>query len=118
MPGAVVHCCVLCCSLSCAVARCWVWLSAVVFWWHVSVPLSLSGRVACFPVVGVVCGGALLPCAVFCGAVLLCGAVLSCSAVFLRRCLCLLYLFSLKNRCKTRKNIFPLCFLFCLLELK
>ena len=40
---------------------------------------------------GVVCLGAPLPCVVFCGAVLSCGGVLSCSAVFLRRCLCLLF---------------------------
>ena len=110
-PGAVVCCCVLCCCLWSAVARCWVWLSAVVIWWHVLLPMSPSSRVACFPVVGVVCAGALLPCAVFCGAVLSCGAVLPCSAVFLRRCLCSLFLFSVKNRCKTRKNIFsPLFF--------
>ena len=75
--------------------RCWVWLSAVVFWWRFLVSLSLSGRVACFPEVGVVCCGALLPCAVFCGAVLSSGAVQSCSAMFLQRCLCLLFLFSL-----------------------
>ena len=55
--------------------------------------VSLSGRVACFPVVSVVCCGVLLPCVVFCGAVLWCGAVLSCSAVFWRCCLCLLFLF-------------------------
>ena len=40
---------------------------------------------------GVVCLGALLPCVVFCGAVLSCGGVLSCSAVSLRPCLCLLF---------------------------
>ena len=40
---------------------------------------------------GVVCHGVLLPCVVFCGAVLSCGGVLSCSAVCLRRCLCLLF---------------------------
>ena len=74
--------------------------------------MSPSSRVACFSVVGVVCAGALLPCAVFCGAVLSCGAVLPCSAVFLRRCLCLLFLFSVKIRCKTRKNIF-FPFVFC-----
>ena len=102
-----MRCCVLCFNLRCAVARCWVWQSAVVFWWRVSVPVSLSGRVASFPVVGVVYCGALLPCAVFCGAVLSYGAVLSCSAVFLQRCLCLLFLFSLRNHCKTRKNIPP-----------
>ena len=112
-PGAVVHCCVLCCCLWCAVAHCWVWLSAVVFWWPVSVPVSLSGCVARFPVVGVVCCGALLPGAMFCGALLSCGAVQSCCAVFLRSCVCLLFLFSLKNRCKARKNGFPLRFLFC-----
>ena len=46
--------------------------------------------VACFgvgvPVVGVVCCGALLPCVVFCGAVVSRGAVLLCSAVVLRCC--------------------------------
>ena len=40
----------------------------------------------CFPVVGVVCCGALLSCVVFCGAVLSRGAVLLCSAVVLRCC--------------------------------
>ena len=83
-PRAAVRCCVLCCCLWCAVARCWVWLSAVVCWWSVSLSVSLTGRVACFPVAGVVCCLALLPCVVFCGAVLSCGAGLSCSAVFSR----------------------------------
>ena len=89
-PGAVVRCCVLCCFLWCAVVRCWVWWPVIVCWWRVSVSVSLSGRVVCFPVVGVVCCGALLSCVVFCGAVLLRGAVLSRSAVVLRCCLCLL----------------------------
>ena len=85
-PGAVVRCCVLCCFLWCAVVRCWVWWPVVVCWWRVSVSVSLSGRVGCFPVVGVVCCGALLSCVVFCGAVLSRGAVLLCSAVVLRCC--------------------------------
>ena len=85
-PGAVVRCCVLCCFLWCAVVWCWVWWPVVVCWWRVSVSVSLSGRVVCFPVVGVVCCGALLSCVVFCGAVLLRGAVLLCSAVVLRCC--------------------------------
>ena len=85
-PGAVVRCCVLCCFLWCAVVRCWVWWPVVVCWWRVSVSVSLSGRVVCFPVVGVVCCGALLPCVVFCGAVLSRGAVLLCSAVVLSCC--------------------------------
>ena len=85
-PGAVVRCCVLCCFLWCAVVRCWVWWPVVVCWWRVSVSGSLSGRVVCFPVVGVVCCGALLSCVVFCGAVLSRGAVLLCSAVVLRCC--------------------------------
>ena len=85
-PGAVVRCCVLCCFLWCAVVRCWVWWPVVVCWWRVSVSVSLSGRVVCFPVVGVVCCGALLSCVVFCGAVLPRGAVLLCSAVVLRCC--------------------------------
>ena len=89
-PGAVVRCCVLCCFLWCSVVRCWVWLPVVVSWWRALVSVSLSGRVVCFPVFGVVCSGALLPCVVFCGAVLSRGAVLSCSAVALRCCLCLL----------------------------
>ena len=89
-PGAVVRCCVLCCFLWCAVVRCWVWWPVVACWWRVSVSVSLSGRAVCFPVVGVVCCGALLPCVVFCGAVLLRGAVLLCSAVVLRCCWCLL----------------------------
>ena len=70
--------------LWCAMVRCWVWWPVVVCWWRVSV--SLSGRVVCFPVVGVVCCGALLSCVVFCGAVLSRGAVLLCSAVVLRCC--------------------------------
>ena len=85
-PGAVVRCCVLCCFLWCAVVRCWVWWPVAVCWWRVSVSVSLSGRVVCFPVVGVVCCGALLSCVVFCGAVLSRGAVLLCSAVVLRCC--------------------------------
>ena len=52
--------------------------------------VSLSGRLVCFPVVGAVCCGALLPCVVFCGAVLSRGAVLLCSAVVLRCYLCFL----------------------------
>ena len=40
---------------------------------------------------GVVCLGVLLPCVVFCCAVLSCGVVLSCSAACLRRCPCLLF---------------------------
>ena len=85
-PGAVVRCCVLCCFLWCAVVRCWVWWPVVVCWWRVSVSVSLSGRLVCFPVVGVVCCGALLSCVVFCGAVLSRGAVLLCSAVVLVCC--------------------------------
>ena len=92
VPGAVVRCCVLCRVLWCFVVWCWVWLPTVVLWWRVSVSVSLCRRVACFPVVGVVCCGALLPCVVFCGAVLWCFAVLSCSAVFWRCCLCSLSL--------------------------
>ena len=85
-PGAVVRCCVLCCFLWCAVVRCWVCWPVVVCWWRVSGSVSLSGRVVCFPVVGVVCCGALLSCVVFCGAVLSRGAVLLLSAVVLRCC--------------------------------
>ena len=97
--GAVLHCAgalALCCScgacccwrlvLWCAVVRCWVWWPVVVCWWRVSVSVSLSGRVVCFPVVGVVCCSALLSCVVFCGAVLSRGAVLLSSAVVLRCC--------------------------------
>ena len=97
--GAVLRCAgalALCCScgacccwllvLWCAVVRCWVWWPVVVCWWRVSVSVSLSGRVVCFPVVGAVCCGALLSCVVFCGAVLSRGAVLLCSAVVLRCC--------------------------------
>ena len=97
--GAVLRCAgalALCCScgaccwwrlvLWCAVVRCWLWWPVVVCWWRDSVSLSLSGRVVCFPVVGVVCCGALLSCVVFCGAVLSRGAVLLCSAVMLRCC--------------------------------
>ena len=89
-PGAVVRCCVLRCFLWCSVVRCWVRRPVVVCWLCVSVSVSLSGRVVWFPVAGVVCCGALLPCVVFCGAVLSRGAVLLCSAAVLRCCLCLL----------------------------
>ena len=89
-PGAVVRCCVLWCFLWRSVVRCWVWRPVVVCRWCVPVSVSLSGRLVCFPVVGVVCCGALLPCVVFCGAVLSRDAVLLCSAVVLRCCLCLL----------------------------
>ena len=85
-PGAVVRCCVLCCFLWCAVVRCWVCWPVGVCCWRVSVSVSLSGRVVCFPVVGVVCCGALLSCVLFCGAVPSRGAVLLCSAVVLRCC--------------------------------
>ena len=54
-PGAVVRCCVLCCFLRCAVVPCWVWWPVIVCWGRVSVSVSLSDRVVCFPVVGVVC---------------------------------------------------------------
>ena len=72
----------------CAVAG--AWWPVVVCSCRVSVSVSLSGRVVCFPVVGVVCCGALPLCVVFCGPVLSRGAVLLCSAVILRCCLCLL----------------------------
>ena len=85
-PGAVVRCFVLCCFLWCAVVRCWVWWPVVVCWWRVSVSVSMSDRVVCFPVVGMVCCCALLPCVVCCGAVLSRGAVLLCSAVMLPCC--------------------------------
>ena len=88
--GAVVRCCVLCCFLWCSVVRCWVWRPVGVCWPCASVSVSLSGRVVWLPVGGVVCCGALLPCVVFCRAVLSRGAVLLCSAVVLRCCLCLL----------------------------
>ena len=79
-------CCCWCLVLWCAVVRCWVWWPVVVCWWRVSVSVSLSGRVVCCPVVGVVWCDALLSCVVFCGAVLSRGAVLLCSAVVLRCC--------------------------------
>ena len=56
------------------------------------VVLSLSGRVACRPVVRRGVSWFSLPCVVFCCTVLSCGGVLSCSAVCLRRCLRLLFL--------------------------
>ena len=90
--GALAVCCLCgaCCCwrlvLWCAMVPCWVWWPVVFCWWRVSVSVSLSGRVVCFPVVGVVCCGALLSCVVICGAVLLRGAVLLCSAVVLRCC--------------------------------
>ena len=70
---------------------CWVWWPVVVCWWCLSVSVSLLGRVVCFPVVGVVCCGALPPCVGFCCAVLSRGAVLLCSVVVLRCCWCLLF---------------------------
>ena len=76
-PGAVVRCCV---------SRCFLWWPVVVCWWRVSVSVSLSDCVVCFPVVGVVCCGALLSSVVFCGALLPRGAVLLCSAVVLLCC--------------------------------
>ena len=85
-PGAVVCCWVLCFFFWCAVVRCCVWWPVVVCRWRVTVSVSLSDRVVCFPVAGVVCCGALLPCVVCCGAVLSRGAVLLCSAVVLRCC--------------------------------
>ena len=88
-PGAVVCCCVLCCFLWFAVVRCWVCRPVVVCWWRVSVSVSLSGRVVCFPVVGVVCCGALLSCVVFCGAVLPPPPPLLCVAVFVAPAWCL-----------------------------
>ena len=88
-PDAVVRCWLLCCFLWCAVVRRWVLLPAVVFWWRVSVSVSLSGRVACFPVVGrravatcspVLCPVVLCCCVVLCLRVLVsfCGAVCCC----------------------------------------
>ena len=88
--GAVVCCCVFCCFFWYSGVQCWVWWPVVVCWWRVSVSGSLSGRVVCFPVFGAVYCGALLPCVMFCGAVLSRGAVLSCSAVVLQCFLCLL----------------------------
>ena len=82
--------CGACCCwrlvLWCPVVRCWVWWPVVVCWWRVSVSVSLSVRVVCFPVFGVVCCGALISCVMFCGAVLSRGAVLLCSPVVLRCC--------------------------------
>ena len=75
-PGAVVRCCVFSCCLWFAVARCWLWLSAVVFLWRVAVSVSLSGRAACFPVVAVVCCEPCSP--VSCSVLLCCRLVLSC----------------------------------------
>ena len=91
VPGAVLGCCVLCCFLWWCQVGCCVWLPVVVFWWRVSVSVFLSGRIACFPVVSVVCCPALPPCVVFCGAVLSFGGVLSCCGVILRCCLWLLF---------------------------
>ena len=75
-PGAVVRCCVLCCLLWCSVVRCWLWLPAVALCWRVLVLASLFGRLACFPVVGVV------PCSlVLCSVLLSCRVVLCCRAL-------------------------------------
>ena len=67
--GAVVRCCVLRCFLWCSVVRCWVWWPVVVCWWCVSVSVSLSGCVVCFPAVGVLWCCAVAWC---CAAVLCC----------------------------------------------
>ena len=95
-PFRSVRCCAslcwwlaLCCScgacccwrlvLWCAVVRCWVWWPVVVRWWRVSVSVSLSGRVVCFP-----CGWCgLLWCPAFLCRVLWCCAVARCCAVLL-----------------------------------
>ena len=85
-PGAVVRCCVFCCFLWCAVVRCWVWWPVVVCWWRVSVSVSLSGHVVCFPVVAVV------PCFPVSCSVVLCSPPpppLLCLAVFVAPAWCL-----------------------------
>ena len=109
-PGssAVVRCCVVCCCLWCPVAQCWVWLSVIVFWWRVSVSVSLSGRVACFPCgwCGLLRCPAPLCCVLWCSAVLWCCAVVFCSvfaALFV-----FLFLLSLKTLLNPLKNVFPL----------
>ena len=91
----VLWCVAVCCAsfLWCAVVRYWVWFSAVVFWWRVLVSLSLSGRLACFPVVGwlaaALCSSVLCPVVLCCRVVLcrgilvfLCGAVCVCCCFF------------------------------------
>ena len=83
----VLWCAAVCCAVSCGVPWCGAgsggpWLSAGgVF--RCRCPCLAAW---CFPVVGMVCCGALLSCVVFCGAVLSRGAVLLCSAVVLRCC--------------------------------
>ena len=106
-PGAVVRCCALLCFLWCSVVRCWVWLSGAFFWWCVYVPVALSSSMACFPLVSVGCCGALLPCAVFCGAVLLCCAVLSCCVVLCGAVYACFFLFPLKTAVKPLKICSP-----------
>ena len=102
-------CVAVCCAVACGVLWRVAGSGCPRVFSGVSVSLSLSGRLAWFPVVGVVCCRALLPC------VVVCGAVLSYSPVFLPCCLCLVFLFSLKNHCKNRKNIFSP---FCLFEIQ
>ena len=102
----VLWCVAVCCAFFYAVLWCWVCLPAGVFWWRVSMLVSLSGCVACFPVVGVVCCGALLPCVLFCGALLLCEVVLACPAVVLWCCFCFLFLFSFRKLLRKPLKIF------------
>ena len=66
-----------------AVLRCLLVAPGIVFGWCCPC-LALWPAALWF---GVVCLSALLPCVVFCGAVLSCGGMLSGSAVCLRRCL-------------------------------
>ena len=92
--GAVWCCVVLpvvfgCLLLGLAVLCCLLVEPGVVFWWCCPCPAAWLAALW----FGVVCLGALLPCVVFCGAVLSCGGVLSCSAVCLCRGLCLLFVF-------------------------
>ena len=89
--------------------RWWAWLPGVVFWWCVSVPVSVSRRVARCPVarrLHVVPCGVLLLCVVSCGAVLLCGALLWCPAVFFALLVALVFSVPVKIPCETRKNGF------------
>ena len=88
-PSGVGWCCVVspavfgCLLLGLAVLCCLLVGLGVVFRW--CCPCLAAWLAGLW--VGVVCLGVLLPCVVFCSAVLSCGGVLSCSALCLRRCL-------------------------------
>ena len=113
LPGRCFFACLalagaMCCCLLFLGVCCWVSLSAVVSSWCVSVSLSLSGRVACCPVVccGVSWCSSPLCCVLWCCASLWCCAVVRCCLLCLAAGVGLFSL-PLKPPRKTRKNRFP-----------